>query len=396
MTGPAGAQRGTSAAPGPPPPDQRSRRPAGAVRLGAVWGIPVYLSLSTLVIVVLIAYTYSGAVAAQVDGLSSGQSYAAAALFAVLLFVSVFLHELGHAAVGRKVGMRVRSITLFMLGGVTELDREAPDPGRAYLVGVAGPMVSLLLAGLGWVAVPLTADRSLTHAIVEQLALTNLLVAVFNFLPGIPLDGGQLLRAGVWKLTGDPLTATRVAAWAGRVVAVLAVLAALYVSLRTGTGTSSLLWTLIIAFFIWQGASQALRVSAVRSRLPRLQAGAMARPAIAVPPDLPLSEALRRLAESHARGIVVVSPRGEPESVVIEEAVASTPEQRRPWVTVAAVARSVAPGLLIPAGLTGEPLVEAIQASPASEYVVVDARGALVGVLSVTDVAAVLNSAQTR
>lgn len=365
------------------------------MRLGAVWGIPVYVSLSTLVIVVLIAYTYSGAVAARVDGLTTGQSYAAAALFAVLLFVSVFLHELGHAVVGRRVGMRVRSITLFMLGGVTELDREAPDPGRAYLVGVAGPMVSLLLAGLGWVALPLTAERSLAYAIVEQLALTNLLVAAFNVLPGIPLDGGQLLRAGVWKLTGDPLTGTRVAAWAGRTVAVLAVVAALYVSARTGGGTSSLLWTLIIAFFIWQGASQALQASAVRSRLPRLQAGAMARAAVAVPPDLPLSEALRRLAESHARGIVVVSPRGEPQSVVIEEAVARTPEQRRPWVTVAAVARSLGPGLLIPAGLSGEPLVEAIQASPASEYVVVDARGGLVGVLSVADVAAVLNPAQT-
>jgi len=382
MTAPGG-----TASPAPAPPRDR---PAGALRLGAVWGIPVYVSATTLLVVVLIAFTYGGTVAAGVDNLTQGQAYAAAALFGVLLFVSVFLHEVGHAAVGRAVGLRVRSITLFMLGGVTEMEREAPDPGRAYLVSVAGPMVSLLLAALGWGAVPLTTDRTLVHVLVQQLAATNLIVAVFNILPGIPLDGGQLLRAAVWKVTGDSFLGIRVAAWAGRGIAVLGVLVAIYLSQVTGTGFTSLLWALVIAFFVWQGASQALTMAAVRAKLPRLNAGAMARAAIAVPADTPLSEALRRVGEQRARGIVVVSPRGEPESVVMEDAVSRTPEQRRPWVTVAAVARNVAPGLLLPAQLSGESLVEALQASPATEYVVVDERGALVGVLAVADVAAVL------
>lgn len=365
-------------------------RPPGALRLGAIWGIPVYVSGTTLLVVILIAFTYGGTVAAGVDNLTQGQAYAAAALFGVLLFVSVFLHEVGHAAVGRTVGLKVRSITLFMLGGVTEMEREAPDPGRAYLVSIAGPMVSLILAAVGWGAVPLTTDRTVVHVLVQQLAATNLIVAVFNILPGIPLDGGQLLRAAVWKVTGDSFLGIRVAAWAGRGIAVLAVLAAIYLSQVTGTGFTSLLWALVIAFFIWQGASQALSMAAVRAKLPRLNAGAMARAAVAVPADTPLSEALRRVGEQHARGIVVVSPRGDPESVVMEDAVSRTPEQRRPWVSVAAVARSVAPGLLLSAQLSGESLVEALQASPATEYVVVDERGALVGVLAVADVAAVL------
>ena len=369
----------------------------GGIRVGRVLGIPVYVSLSTLVLVLFIALTYSTTFGQQVPALSTGEAYAAAVVLAVFLFLSVFLHELGHAIVALRVGTRVRSITLMMLGGVTAMEREPADPARAYLVSVAGPMVSLLLAGIGLLITPDWDPRNqdtVTEVISFQLAFTNGIVAIFNLLPGLPLDGGQLLRAGAWRLTGDPNRATRIAAWAGRGVAGVVILLAILESRRAPEASlTSLVFGIFLGLFIWQGASQALQMAAVRTRLPRLIAGAMARPAIGVPPDMPLAEALRRLQAAGARGIVVVTGTGIPEAVVVEQAVSATPEQRRPWVNVSAVARSVRDGLTIPADLGGEDLVEAMQANPASEYVVVDRRGGLVGVLSVRDVAAVLDPA---
>jgi CBS domain-containing protein len=180
-------------------------------------------------------------------------------------------------------------------------------------------------------------------------------------------------------------------------VAVLIVVAAIWwARAQPGASLTSLVFGIFLALFIWQGASQALQIAAVRTRLPRLMAGSMARPAVGVPPDMPLAEALRRLHAAGARGIVVVSSTGIPEAVVVEQAVSATPEHRRPWVSVGAVARSVGEDLTLPADLGGEELVEAMQTHPASEYVVVDRRGGLVGVLSVRDVAAVLDPAAAR
>jgi len=378
---------------GSDPGADRPGRPPGGVRLGRVFGVPVFLSYSTLLFVALIAMTYSSYVASRVPTLSGGQAYAAAVVFAVLLFVSVFLHELGHAVVSLGVGIRVRSITLYMLGGITAMEREAPDPGRAYLVSVAGPMVSLFLAGAGALITPLFPDQTVTRELVAQVTVTNLLVAGFNLLPGLPLDGGQLLRAGVWRLTGNADLGTRAAAWVGRGVAVALVAVALVATRAGSAGLTSLMFALLVALFIWQSAGQALQVARVRGRLPRLHAGAMARPVVAVAQDLPLAEALRRLRAAAARGIVVVAADGTPQAIVVEEAVAATPEQRRPWVSVSAVARGLTAGLTLPADLAGEPLLQALQTCPATEYLVVDKGGRPVGVLATADVAAALNFA---
>jgi CBS domain-containing protein len=139
-----------------------------------------------------------------------------------------------------------------------------------------------------------------------------------------------------------------------------------------------------------------MRNAAVLDRLPRLRAGAMARRAVSVPYEMPLAEALRRLAAHQAGGIVVVDGSGRPDAVVNEGAVSATPEQRRPWVSVGSVARSIADGLLLDAGLSGKDILTVIQEHPATEYVVVDAEGGLVGVLAAADVARVLAPAGSR
>ncbi|MGB9378650.1 MAG: site-2 protease family protein [Mycobacteriales bacterium] len=360
--------------------------------LGRVLGVPVFVSPSTLILVIFIALTYSRPNQASSAGTSTG--YAVAVAFALLLVASVFLHELGHCVTSQAVGVRVRSITLYMLGGVTTTDTDARDPGRAYLITLAGPLVSLLLAAGAAVTAPLFPAGTIARELAVNLTWVNLIIAIFNMLPGLPLDGGQLVRAGVWRLSGNRPLATKVAGWTGRALAVgLLIVGALMTALGAAGGYVNLFWTALLAAFIWVGATQAMRSAAMVERLPRLHAGRMARPVVTVPPDLPLAEALRRLTEQQAGGIVVVDSDGNPSAVVVEEAVSATPEQRRPWVTVGAVARALGDGLTMRADLIGSDIVTAIQAHPATEYVVLDDRGGLVGVLRAADVAGVLQPA---
>ena len=164
--------------------------------------------------------------------------------------------------------------------------------------------------------------------LIEQLVWANLLVGVFNLLPGLPLDGGRMLRAGVWKASGRPGTATIVAAWAGRVlaVAVLVVpIALLIVAAGDQVQIFDVVWFGVIAAFMWIGAGQSLKVTRVRERLPGLQARTLARRAIPIPASLPLAEAIRRADAAGARALVVVDHDDKPIAIVNENAVMATP-----------------------------------------------------------------------
>jgi hypothetical protein len=212
---------------------------------------------------------------------------------------------------------------------------------------------------------------------------------VFNLLPGLPLDGGRVLRAVVWRVTGDGQRASLLSAWAGRVVAVvvvpvllLGVLPAVRESTADGT---DVVFTLLVALFVYGGATASLRQAQVAAKLPGVSARLLARPALGVPADLPLAEAVRRARAVGARGLVVVDRADQPEGVVSEAAVIATPEQRRPWITVSALSRRVDAAMLLDAELRGEELLDAMRAAPAPEYVVRDAQGHL-GVLLAADV----------
>ena len=365
--------------PGPGPAE-----PSPGVRIARPFGIPVFISPYWFLIAGLFVFLYaSGLVQSSVPGTLR---YPVAAAFVVLLYASVLVHELSHSLVARGFGLPVRRILLYPLGGFSEIEREPPTPGREFLVSAAGPAISLALAAGGY-ALTRAIPGGVLWVLLDQLYLANLLVGVFNLLPGLPLDGGRMLRAGVWKVTGRPGQATVVAAWAGRVLAVAVLVVPFALAARTGNSLQffDVAWLAVIAIFMWTGAGQALRATRVRERLPGLQARTLARRAIPIPANLPLAEAIRRADAAQARALVVVDHEDRPIAIVNETAVMATPPQRRPWIEAGTLARTIDPGLVLPADLSGMELIEAVRRAPASEYLLVEPSGQVFGVLATAD-----------
>ncbi len=345
--------------------------------------MPVYISPYWFLVAGLFVVFYASSLPTSVH--PAGVRYVVAAAFVILLYASVLVHELSHCVVARAYKLTVRRILLYPLGGFSEIEQEPPTPAKEFFVSVVGPVTSLALAACGFGLDFALHPSGIPRVLLDQLILANLLVGVFNLLPGLPLDGGRILRAAVWKVTGRPGTATIAAAWAGRALAVLLVIVPFLFGSRLSLTSSYGLWLAIIAVFMWISAGQAIRQAKVRDRLPGLQARMLARRAIAIPGNVPLAEAIRRADEAQARALVVVDHESTPIAIVNESAVMATPQQRRPWIEVGSLARALEPGIVLSADLSGMELIEAVQRSPASEYLLVEPSGQVFGVLATTD-----------
>jgi Zn-dependent protease len=200
-------------------------------RIGSLFGIPLFLDPSWFFILAFVTI-----INAQNLDPTFGSSWAWSGGFvmALLLFGSVVLHELGHSLAARSQGIKVNSITLFLFGGVASIDRESKTPGEAFQVAIAGPAVSVTLFGLFYALSQALPPSSLGQNIVSDLAHINLVLALFNLIPGLPLDGGQVLKAAVWKLTGNRFQGVRWAARTGKAFGGLAIALGLGVGLLTG------------------------------------------------------------------------------------------------------------------------------------------------------------------
>jgi Zn-dependent protease/CBS domain-containing protein len=369
-------------------PGDREQRPARVSASGIIvarpFGIPVQVSPYWFVIAGVFIVLYANDLAGTLSG---GIRYVVAAVFVVLLYVSVLIHELSHSVVARGYGLPVRRILLYPLGGVSEIELEPQTPGREFTVSAAGPFLSFVLAAIFFGLEHVVPGGSVVWIIIRQACWANIVVGFFNLLPGLPLDGGRMLRAVVWKLTGRPGAATITAAWAGRVIAVALVALPVCWTLFHGENfdLTSVIWLVAIAAFMWMGAGQAIKATRVRERLPGIQARRLARKAIPIPADLPLSEAVRRAEESSARALVVVDHDNAPIAIVSESAVMAVPPQRRPWIEAGTLARKLDPSLVLPADLSGMALLDAVRKAPASEYLVVEPSGQVYGVLAASD-----------
>ena len=386
-------------APEEPPAEKQHAAPArtprgvtyGGLLVGRPFGVPIYISASWLLFVAFITVQFAPSVAGAVPGIGAGR-FVVAAAFGVFLGVSVLAHEVAHCVVARRFGIPIERISLSFLAGHSALAREPETPARSAAVAVAGPATNLVIGVCAFLAFTRLPDGSIPLVLAAGLAWSNLLVGVYNLLPGLPLDGGQLLRAAVWRVTRNPRTGTIGAAWAGRVIAAGTAALGLYlVSTRQTNAQLSAVWAMLIGAMLWVSSTQVLRQQAIRDRLPGISARALSRSSISVLADLPLAEAVRRAQEAHAQGIVIVDGEGRPTGVVREAAVTAMPAPRRPWVSAGSVARHVSTSELINSSWSGEELLVRLQMAAASEYVVVDPAGAIFGVLAAADVARALS-----
>lgn len=233
----------------------------GSLRLGKIAGIAVYGHVSWLIFLVLLTWSLASDWFAQVfPGWAATTYWIAAFVSALLFFVCVLAHELGHALVARAHGLTVRDITLFVFGGVASIEEESKRPGVELQIALAGPAVSLLLAAFAYLlGLPLKGSGASAQAVLDYLAVTNLLLAIFNLIPGFPLDGGRALRSVIWKVTGNFRKATHIASSVGQTCGYVFILLGI-IEFFTGNFFYGL-WTAFIGWFLLSASqSAALRV----------------------------------------------------------------------------------------------------------------------------------------
>lgn len=229
----------------------------GSLRIGKILGIDVAFHVSWLIIAVLLSWSLeTGWFSVNYHGWSESTSWTLSILATLLLFFSVFLHELAHALVARARGLHVKSITLFLFGGVSNIEQEPPAPGIEFQMAVVGPLTSLLLGGLSWLLFLLVGDRAAPlSAILGYLALANVFLGVFNLIPGFPLDGGRVLHSMIWKVRGSVRAATRIATKVGQFIAYFFIFSGLLAFFR-GNFLDGL-WIGFIGWFLLSGAVSA-------------------------------------------------------------------------------------------------------------------------------------------
>ncbi|GAB7051994.1 hypothetical protein JCM9534A_71200 [Catenuloplanes indicus JCM 9534] len=366
------------------------------VTVGRVFGVPVHLNASMLLLAVAVTVIYGEFVRGALD-LSRPAGYAVGLGFVVCLLGSVLLHELGHALTARRFGIGVRGITLELLGGYTEMDRDAPRPRVDLAVSLAGPAVSLVLGVLATAATLLLRDGTLADQVAFQLAVSNLVVAVFNSLPGLPLDGGRALRAAIWAVHGDRHTATEIAGWSGRGLAGLTAAGVLVTYLLGWLTVFGVVFMLLVTMTLWQGAGQSIRLARMSRRFPMINLSHLARPVFAVPAGTPLAEAQRRGQEAGPgnAALAVADASGRVVALVDGARAAAVPAERRPWVSVDTVARGVEGIPAMSVDLTGEQVVRVVQTHPGAQYLVTAGED-VVGVLHLIDLAEVLEPRRGR
>ena len=274
-----------------------------AWKLGRIGGIPLYADPSITIVAALLSFNLWLAFSdqARFPGLSQGVAVALSISTAVLFLLSILAHELAHAGMFRARGIRVKSITIYMLGGVTQALQEPASPADEFLTTVVGPATTAALGGL-FLALHLIGRTDFSHplrAMFGYLALVNLLMAGFNLLPGFPLDGGRLLLAGLWRATGDRYRAMHMAARVGQVVAAGIIALGVVLGIQRGDILFGV-WPALIGWFLFRSATAAILELESRTMLRTATAGqVMSAPPPTVPADIPVSVATERYLLGH-------------------------------------------------------------------------------------------------
>lgn len=309
-----------------------------SLNLGRIWGIPIGLHWSLLLVFALLTSSLgAGYFPDQYPDLAAPTAWLLAVITSVLFFGSVLLHELGHAWVALRNQIPVNGVTLFIFGGVAQLGKMSPTAGVEFRVAVGGPIVSLVLTLLFGAVWLLVRDVDALAAPSVWLARINLMLLLFNLIPGYPLDGGRILRAAVWHFSGDERRGLRVALVAGQIVAFgfMGIGALIILNGRFADGV----WLIFIGWFLQNATAAEQSASTVESRF---GAATVAQAVgMTTEPQVPGRLKLRQLVEDHVlasgQSSFLVVDGDQPRGVVTLRDVAKIPRDRWDWVSVAEV-----------------------------------------------------------
>lgn len=260
--------------------------PSPGLRIATIGGVPVHLGWSWFLLAAVITVLFGSQLAGR-----TSLGYAIGFVYALFLLLAVLVHEGAHAVTARSLGIPVHRVVADFLGGHTAFDATSLTPLRAGLIAAAGPVANLALAGVGFVGGQLSTSP-LAVLVLSGVTWINLLLAAFNLLPGLPLDGGQVLESIVWGVTGKRSAGMVAAGWAGRVLAVGIVAWVLVRPLLMGASPSltTMLWGGLLASVIWRGASAALQGGQARRAIDGITIGSVAQRIHLVRPDTPVGE----------------------------------------------------------------------------------------------------------
>jgi Zn-dependent protease/predicted transcriptional regulator len=238
--------------------------------IGKIFGIPIYLHSTWVIIFAGLTYSLEVQFAQEHGGWTLAQNWGVGLLTSFLFFASLLFHELSHSVVAQRYKLRVVSITLYIFGGISSIEQEAPQALQEFNIAIAGPLSSGLLAGLFYALTRVFPANAFVGAACTWLWKTNLLLAVFNLLPGFPLDGGRVLRAIIWGINKNFARATRIAGGTGRLIAYAMILLGGFAVFK-GVVVAGL-WTAFIGFFLLSAAQESVAQVAIRENLAGLRA----------------------------------------------------------------------------------------------------------------------------
>lgn len=363
----------------PPGPEAPAVKREG-IPLGRIAGVPVILAYSWFIIAAFTVIAYGPVLQANNPALGV-QAYYVAFAYALLLLISVLVHELAHALTAKIFGWPTQKIVLTLWGGHTQFESFTASPGRSVLVALAGPAANFVLAGGAWLVLLGGDLPSVAELLTNIFMWANFLIAVFNVLPGLPLDGGRLVESLVWTMTGSQAKGTVAAGWAGRIIVIALVAWFIVLPYVSGTGLdlSLVLVTVLVGGFLWMGASAAVRQGTLRSRLHLVSAGPLAIPARGVAADASAEQA--RAAASDGAALIVCGTDGQPQAIVDRGALAAVPPSVLATTPVSAVSYPLAPGAYVPESAQGQELIQYLSQLAGQEYAVIDEHGQVTGLL---------------
>jgi Zn-dependent protease len=353
----------------------------GNIRVGTLFGIPFFVNPSWFLVLGLVTLSYGGDLA-QFPQLGGIFPWLLGFVAAILLFASVLAHELGHSFAALKQGIKVNSISLFLFGGLANLEKESDTPFNAFLIAIAGPLVSFLLWGILTLiyfnlALPLP-----IAAIISLLASINFFLALFNLIPGLPLDGGNILKALVWKITGNANKGIIFASRVGQIFGWSAVIIGLL-------GTLNLIsfgnfWTLLIGGFLLQNAGFSAQSATVQEILNQYIAqDAVTKESPIIPNTLDLREFANNyiIGKTQWKRYLVIDEAGQLQGAIAVEDLKQIPTSEWAITSVQTLVKPVPPASIILANESLLDVIKKIEETNQKELTVVTDNGTLVGLL---------------